>query len=44
LELTLEVYEGVRSDPQRYLTALGHEIPAAMVIEQTGSFALAEKL
>jgi hypothetical protein len=44
LELTLEVYEGLRSDPQRYLTAPGHEIPAAMVIEQTGSFALAEKL
>jgi hypothetical protein len=44
LELTLEVYEGLRSDPQRYLTAPGHEIPAAMVIEQTGTFALAEKL
>jgi hypothetical protein len=44
LELTLEVYEGLRSDPQRYLTAPGHEIPTAMVIEQTGSFALAEKL
>jgi len=26
------------------VTAPGHEIPAAMVIEQTGSFALAEKL
>jgi hypothetical protein len=44
LELTLEVYEALRSDPQRYVTAPGHEIPAAMVIEQTGSFALAEKL
>lgn len=44
LELTLEVYEDLRSDPQRYLTAPGHEIPAAMVIEQTGTFALAEKL
>ena len=44
LELMLEVYEGLRSDPQRYLTVPGHEIPAAMVIEQTGTFALAEKL
>ena len=34
LELTLEVYEGVRSNPQRYLTAPGHEIPAAMAIKQ----------
>ena len=34
LELTLEVYEGVRSNPQRYLTAPGHETPAAMAIEQ----------
>ena len=44
LELTLEAYEQVRSDPGRYLTALGHEIPDAIVIEQTQSFALAEKL
>jgi hypothetical protein len=33
LELMLEAYEGVRSNPQRYLTAPGHEIPAAMPIE-----------
>ncbi len=44
LELTLEVYEGVRSNPQRYLTAPGHEIPEAMAIEQAGTFVLAEKL
>ena len=44
LELTIEAYEEVRSDPVRYLTALGHEIPDAIVIEQTESFALAEKL
>jgi hypothetical protein len=44
LELTLEAYEEVRSDPGRYLTAPGHEIPRAIVIEQTESFALAEKL
>jgi hypothetical protein len=44
LELTLEVYEDLRSDPQRYLTAPGHEIPGAIVVEQTGRFAFAEKL
>ena len=44
LELTLEVYEGVRSNPQRYLTAPGHEIPEAVAIDQTETFALAEKL
>jgi hypothetical protein len=44
VELTLELYEELRSDPQRYLTAPGHEIPEAIVIEQTESFALAEKL
>jgi len=44
LELTLEAYDDLRSDPQRYLTAPGHEIPDAIVIERTESFALAEKL
>ena len=44
LELTLEVYEGVRSNPERYLTAPGHEIPEAVAIDQTETFALAEKL
>jgi hypothetical protein len=44
LELTLEVYEDLRADPQRYLTAPGHEIPDAIVIEQTEGLALAEKL
>jgi hypothetical protein len=44
LELTLEVYEGVRSNPQRYLTAPGHEIPEAMATEQAEAFALVEKL
>ena len=44
LELTLEFYEYVRSDPQRYLTAPGHEIPAAMTIEADRTFALVEKL
>jgi hypothetical protein len=27
VEVTLELYEELRSDPQRYLTAPGHEIP-----------------
>jgi hypothetical protein len=44
LELPLEVYEDLRSDPQLYLTAPGHEIPGAIVMERTESFALAEKL
>ena len=44
LELTLEVYESLRSDPQRYLIAPGHAIPSAIVIEQTESVALAERL
>lgn len=44
LELTLAVYEDLRADPERYLTAPGHEIPAAVVIEQTESYALTEKL
>ena len=44
LDLTLAVYKDLRADPERYLTVPGHEIPAAVVIEQTESFALAEKL
>jgi len=44
LEITLEAYEELRSHPQRYLTAPGHEVAGAIVIEQTESFALAEKL
>jgi hypothetical protein len=44
LELTLEAFEDVRSHPLRYLTAPGHEVAGAVVIEQTASFALVEKL
>jgi hypothetical protein len=44
LELTLEAYEELRSHPQRYLTAPGHEVAGAIVLEQTESFAFAEKL
>jgi hypothetical protein len=43
LELTLEVYEGVRANPQRYLTAPGHEIPEALPVDRAGAFVLAEK-
>ena len=44
LELTLEAFEELRSHPQRYLTAPGHEVAEALVIEQDENFALAEKL
>jgi hypothetical protein len=44
LELTLAVYGDLRADSERYLTAPGHEIPEAVVIEQTASYALTEKL
>jgi hypothetical protein len=44
LELTLEAYAELRSHPQRYLTAPGHEIAEAVVIEQNERFVFAEKL
>jgi hypothetical protein len=44
LDLTLEAYEEARSHPQRYLTALGHEVVGAVVIEQDDRVAFAEKL
>jgi hypothetical protein len=44
LELTVEFYEDVHAHPQRYLTAPGHEVEGAIVIEQTARFALLEKL
>jgi len=44
LHLILEEYEEARSDPQRYLTAAGHEVSGAIVIAQNDRFALAEKL
>jgi hypothetical protein len=43
LELTLEAYAELRSHPQRYLTAPGHEIAKAVVIEQTDRVAFAER-
>jgi hypothetical protein len=42
LELTLAAYEQLRAHPQRYVTALGHEVTGAIVIEQTESYAVAE--
>jgi hypothetical protein len=44
LELTFAAYEQLRSHPQRYITAPGHEVTGAIVIEQTESYALAESV
>ena len=44
LELTLEAYEELRSHPNRYLTAPGHEVAGAVESERTQSYAFAEKV
>jgi len=44
LELPLADYEELRSHPQRYLTAPGHEVAGAFVIEQGARVAFVEKL
>ena len=44
LELPLAEYEELRSHPQRYLTAPGHEVTGALIIEQDDSVTLVEKL
>jgi hypothetical protein len=44
LELTVEWYDEVRAHPQRYLTAPGHEIEGALLLEQSDSVAFVEKL
>jgi hypothetical protein len=44
IELTLEAYEDVRSHPQRYLTAPGHEVTGAYLIEDGDKVAFVEKL
>jgi hypothetical protein len=44
LELTLDDYGELRSHPGRYLTAPGHKVAKAVVIEQTDQLAFAEKL
>lgn len=42
--LTLEQYEQARSHPHRYLTAPGHEVPGAFVIEGDERVSFVEKL
>jgi hypothetical protein len=44
LELTLEAYDELRSHPDRYLLAPGHEVSGATEIRRTKAFALVEKL
>jgi len=44
VELTLAEYEQVRSHPQRYLTARGHEVEGAFLIDHREHVAFAEKL
>ena len=44
VELTLAEYERVRSHPQRYLTAQGHEVDGAFLIDHKVHVAFAEKL
>jgi hypothetical protein len=44
LELTLEAYEELRSHPDRYLLAPGHEVADATVVRRTKAFTVVEKL
>ena len=44
IQLCLEDYEEVRSHPEAYLVAPGHEVTGAFLIEQDDRFALVEKL
>jgi hypothetical protein len=44
LFLMLGDYEEARSDPERYLTVVGHEVTGAMVIAEGTGFVLAEKI
>ena len=44
LELTLAEYADIRSHPQRYMAAPGHEVASAFVLEQGERVSLAEKL
>jgi hypothetical protein len=43
LELSLGEYAELRSHPRRYLTAPGHELAEAVVVEENECFVLAEK-
>jgi hypothetical protein len=47
VKLSLSEYEQVRSDPRRFVTAIGHETAAqgaARVVEQAGGHEVVEKL
>jgi len=44
IELTLDAYEDVRSHPLRYLTAPGHEVAGAFLLEDDARVAFVEKL
>lgn len=44
VDLTVDSYDEMRVHPQRYLTAPGHGIEGAFLLEQTESAALVEKL
>ena len=44
LDLTLAEYEKIRSQPQRYVVCLGHEVPDALLMERGNRFAIVEKL
>ena len=44
LDLTLDCYDEVRTHSQRYLTAPGHGIEGAFLVEQSESVAFVEKL
>lgn len=44
LNLTLVEYEEIRSQPQRYMVCLGHEVLDALLMERDDRFAVVEKL
>lgn len=44
IELVLEEYEEMRSHPQRYVIAFGHEVVGAFVLEHVEHVAFVEKL
>jgi hypothetical protein len=44
IELLLEEYEQMRSHPQRYVIASGHELVGAFLLEQDEEAAFVEKL
>ena len=44
LDLTIAEYADIRSHPQRYLVARGHEVTGALLLEQDDRVAYVEKL